>query len=67
MQTPVKKDLGDLVLYDSSCARCTILARRFAGIFGRRGFTFTPLQAPSMQARLRSRTIILFNPMDAAN
>lgn len=55
MKTLAEKEPPNLILYDASCAKCTMFARRFAGIFGRRGFTFAPLQTPSLQTRLRSR------------
>lgn len=35
----------DWVLFDASCPRCTVLARRFRPVLRRRGFLTAPLQS----------------------
>lgn len=55
MNSLAEMNAQNWILYDATCSRCTMFAQRFEGIFGRRGFTFAPLQTPSLQSRLRSR------------
>jgi alginate O-acetyltransferase complex protein AlgI len=40
------------IFYDGECRYCIAAAKKSAQIFGRRGFTFLPLQTPWVQRRL---------------
>ncbi len=48
----VPEQVGDLVLYDGTCAACTGGVKAMGKLLARRGFTHAPLQAAEATARL---------------